>query len=416
MQERGDLIAAAVNDAAEGLTLTHPRVPIPTYPWEWTPGQWLAAAELTLRLGDEALTDGWILKDATPHNILFVGSRPVLVDILSFERRVPGDAVWLAYGQYVRTFLLPLLMNKMLSWPLTLTLFKRDGYEPVELYKSLGWGQRFSRAALWPISLPTWMEGKLEGKGGTAGAKPAPKDPELALHILRKSLADLRARTRKAVGSEAASEWSEYAGSLTHYTAEQVAAKNAWLSEVLEELRPVRVLDVGANTGEYSVLAAEKGSEVVALERDEAAAERLYRMSVAKAKDGLKIQAIHADLARPTPAVGWENDESSALLARLEGRFELVMMLAVIHHLLLLEQIPLGDIVALCARLTKRYLVIEWVPATDPMYKSLMRGRDELYGGITEYHLLDACEGRFHMMKRLTLDNGRILLLFEAVR
>jgi SAM-dependent methyltransferase len=415
MQKRGDLITAAVDDGPGGLRLTHPRIPVPTYPWEWTQSQWLAAAELTLRLGDEALGDGWILKDATPHNILFVGSRPVLVDILSFERRVPSDAVWLAYGQYVRTFLLPLLMNKMLSWPLTLMLFKRDGYEPVELYKSLGWGQRFSRAALWPISLPTWMEGKMEAKGG-ATAKPAPKDPELALHILRKSLADLRTRTRRAVGAEAASEWSEYSGSLTHYTAEQVAAKNAWLSEVLEELRPARVLDVGANTGEYSVLAAKKGAEVVALERDEAAAERLYRMSVAKAKYGLTIQAIHADLARPTPAVGWENDESSALLARLEGRFELVMMLAVIHHLLLLEQIPLGDIIALCGRLTTRWLVIEWVPATDSMYKSLMRGRDELYGGITEYHLLDACEGRFQMMKRLTLENGRILLLFEAIR
>jgi SAM-dependent methyltransferase len=418
MQERGDMIGALVDDGPGGLTLTHPRVPVPTYPWEWTQSQWLAAAELTLRLGAEALGDGWILKDATPHNILFLGSRPVLVDILSFERREPGDAVWLAYGQYVRTFLLPLLMNKMLSWPLSLTLFKRDGYEPVELYRALGWGQRLSRAALWPISLPTWMDRRLENKPGVgaAVAKPAPKDPELALHILRKSLSDLRMRTRKAVGTEAASEWSEYAGALTHYTAEQVAAKNAWLSEVLEELRPARVLDVGANTGEYSVLAATKGAEVVALERDEAAAERLYRMSVAKAKDGLVIQAIHADLARPTPAVGWENDESSALLARLDGRFDLVMMLAVIHHLLLLEQIPLDAIVALCVRLTTRWLVIEWVPATDAMYKSLMRGRDELYGGITEYHLLDACEGRFKMVKRLTLENGRILLLFEAVR
>ena len=89
MQQRGDLIAAEVDDSAPSLRLRHPKIPIPTYPWEWTPSQWLAAAELTLNLCDEALAAGWILKDATPLNILFTGPRPIFVDILSFERRDP---------------------------------------------------------------------------------------------------------------------------------------------------------------------------------------------------------------------------------------------------------------------------------------------------------------------------------------
>ena len=66
--------------------------------------QWLAAAELTLKLGEEAIGEGWVLKDATPLNVLFQGPRPIFVDILSFERRDPRASVWLAYGQYVRTF------------------------------------------------------------------------------------------------------------------------------------------------------------------------------------------------------------------------------------------------------------------------------------------------------------------------
>ena len=410
IQERGDLIGATVDDAPDWPppappARSHPNLSLGSGP----PRSGSAAAELTLNLGDEALIDGWILKDATPHNILFLGSRPVLVDILSFERRDPGNPVWLAYGQYVRTFLLPLLMNRMLSWPLTLTLFKRDGYEPIDLYRALSWRQRLSRAALWPISLPTWLEGK---HGRVPARPPARKDPELALHILRKSLADLRKRTQRAVPAAAASEWTKYSGALTHYTAEEVAQKNSWLRETLTEAAPTRVLDVGANTGEYSVLATSIGAEVVALERDQATAERLYRMSVDRA---LPIQTIHADLARPNPAVGWENSESTALLPRLKGRFDAVLMLAVIHHLLLLEQIPLSDILALLHRLTTRWLVIEWVPTTDPMYISLMRGRDDLYGGINEHHLTAACEGRFAMQKRLTLSNGRILLLFEKV-
>jgi hypothetical protein len=111
--------------------------------------------------------------------------------------------------------------------------------------------------------------------------------------------------------------------------------------------------------------------------------------------------------------VGWANSESSTLLARLEGRFDLVLMLAVIHHLLLLEQIPLRAIMELCARLTKKFVVVEWVPATDPMFMSLMRGRTELYGAIIERDLWTACEGLFRTLRRLELGNGRVMFWLE---
>ncbi len=107
--DQGHLVASEVVSAEEDqpLLLQHPRVFFPSYPWEWTPGQWVAAAELTLELCAQSLHEGWILKDATPLNILFEGSRPVFVDLLSIERRDPGSPLWLAYGQFARTFLCP---------------------------------------------------------------------------------------------------------------------------------------------------------------------------------------------------------------------------------------------------------------------------------------------------------------------
>jgi len=409
LQKRGDLVAATIDDSPDGLLLLHPRVPVPTYPWEWTPSMWLAAAELTLNLCEEALSEGWILKDATPLNVLFIGPRPVLVDILSFERYKPGSSIWLAYGQYVRTFELPLLMNQLLHWPLELSFFKRDGYEPSDLYQAIGRMQRLSPAAFWPITLPALLE-KRNGAAASTAPPAKAKDPGLALHVLKRMLASLRKRTRRALPKNAGSEWADYTGTLTHYTPEQSAQKLEWMQQVLNELHPERVLDIGANTGEFSALAAGMGAQVVSLERDAATAERLFCMSRAK---NLSIQTVHADAARPTAAAGWDNNETSALLPRLEGRFDLVLMLAVIHHLLLLEQIPLAPIIELCHRLTRRHLVIEWVPATDPMYQSLMRGRDTLYGSITEADLLAACMDRFQLLRQLTLSNGRVLFLFE---
>ena len=391
------------------LQLHHPRIPVIAYPWEWTRGQWLAAAELTLTLCDKALNDGWILKDATPLNILFTGTRPVLVDVLSFEKHAPGTSIWLAYGQYVRTFLLPMLMSRLLHWPLALTLFRRDGYEPAELYAALGWSLRLSPAAFFPITLPTVLERRNNGVPAKS-VRASDKEPDLALHLLRRTLSGLRHRTRKALGKQTRSEWSDYTATLTHYTDEESREKAAFVREALEKLKPTRVLDIGANTGEFSAMAATQGASVVALERDEAAAERLFQRACAQQLD---ILAIHADLARPTPAVGWDNSESTSLIARLEGQFDLVLMLAVIHHLLLMEQIPIDVIVALLQRLTNRYLLVEWVPASDPMFLSLMRGRDDLYGSLREEDLLHACQGYFTLLRRQPLDNGRVLMLLE---
>jgi len=416
LQLRGDIVGSTVDDGPDSLRLLHPRIAVPTYPWEWTASQWLAAGELTLNLCSEAIDAGWILKDATPLNILFVGPKPVLVDVLSFESwpkdRSGGktSAIWLAYGQYVRTFLLPLLTQQMLSWPLALSLFRRDGYEPAELYTAMSWGQRLSSNAFWPVTLPAMLESR---KGDGATAPPARLlDTEAAAHVLKRTFAGLLKRTRKALPRDAASEWSSYKSTLTHYTAEEAAAKYAWVQGKLEEHSPRRVLDIGANTGEFSALAATCGADVVALERDGPSADRVFNM--ARAKE-LSIQTIHADLARPTPAVGWENAEQTSLLSRLEGQFQLVMMLAVIHHLILMEQIPVPAILALCHRLTLRHLIVEWVPVTDPMYQSLMRGRDELYGSLNEEDLLAACEGRFKVMERQALGNGRILYFFEKI-
>ena len=410
LEQNGEMVATTIAESpAESLQLHHPRVPIVTYPWEWTPGQWLAAAELTLTLCEEALSQGWVLKDATPLNILFLGTRPVLVDVLSFEEHASSDPIWLAYGQYIRTFLLPLLMNRQLHWPLALTLFRRDGYEPAELYEALSWSQRISPSAFFPITLPTWLDRRSGDRGAKAAAKPR-KEPDLAMHLLRRTLAGLRKRTRKALPQSSRSEWSDYTTALTHYTEQESASKLAFVRETLESLRPGRVLDIGANTGEFSALAASLGASVVALERDAAAADRLYKRAMSQQLD---ILAVHADLARPTPAVGWENSESTSLLARLEDQFDLVLMLAVIHHLLLMEQIPLDAILALLHRLTRRYLLLEWVPASDPMFQSLLRGRDDLYGSLCEEDLERACAGRFTLLRRLPLDNGRVLLLME---
>jgi SAM-dependent methyltransferase len=416
LEANGDLVyteivtpQADTGGTAGGLTLRHPRIDPISYPWEWTPGQWRAAAELTLRIAGQALNAGWMLKDATPLNVLFSGARPVFVDLLSFERRDPHSSLWLAYAQFVRTFLLPLVAAKHLAWPLEATLFCRDGYEPGALYRSLPKWRRLDPMLLDVVTLAALFEGK-GNRSLDRDRSASQTDPELAKRILDKRLARLGRQIRRAVPEDQTSSWSEYEQQASHYRGGDVEAKQQFVRRALERLRPRRVLDVGANVGTYSLLAAEAGAEVVALDNDAPALEVLWRAARAGRKP---ITALVANIARPTPAAGWRNREQLSLLDRLSGKFDMVLMLAVIHHLILREQVPLRQIGELFATLTRRWLILEWVPPSDPMYREWLRGREELYGHLSEPDLNQALAPFFEVQQRTELGNGRVLFLFE---
>ena len=418
LEQSGDLIPSTIATSAAysfitpgELWLEHPRIDPISYPWEWTTAQWCAAAELTLRVAKHAIDAGWTIKDATPLNILFVGPRPILVDVLSFERRDPHASVWLAYGQFVRTFLLPLVAAKYLSWPLHVTLFARDGYEPGQIYRALPFWRRLAPALLDVVTLATLFERPGRELSGSKNRQSA-KDPELATHILQRRIMRLEKQIRHAAAGQSHSQWSEYEQSASHYQADDVAAKQMFVRRGLERYRPDRVLDIGANTGTYSLMAAESGAQVVALDSDSAALEVLWRTAAQRNKP---VTALVANIARPTPAAGWRNREHLSLLARLTGKFDLVLMLAVIHHLILREQLPLSHIAGLCASLTRRWLLLEWVPSSDPMFQEWLRGRDNLYAHLTENDLTNAFTPYFTVSDRAELGNRRVLLLFERI-
>src|SRR5208283_2236461 len=141
-----------------GAVFEHERIPFPSYPHEWPPEMLWAAGRLTLELAQAALADGFGLKDATPHNVLFRGSEPVFIDALSFERRNPGDPLWKPCAQFIRSFLLPLLANRRWGIPLAdVFTTHRDGLEPEEIYRFCRPWERLHPGILSLVSIPTWL-------------------------------------------------------------------------------------------------------------------------------------------------------------------------------------------------------------------------------------------------------------------
>lgn len=410
---QGRLIETTFLTSNNGDTLLeHPRVFFPSYPWEWTPSAWIAAGQLTLDLCEGLIDEGLILKDATPLNILFRGARPVLVDVLSVEKRDPASPLWLAYGQFVRTFLLPLLAYEHLGWPLSASMHKRDGYEPADLAPHLSRWQRWREPFRSLVTLPLMLEGSGGKAAQNAGVK---QSPETAMATLRRNLGQLRRHLRRIEQNlharRTTSRWSSYAHSADHYGVEDQKLKRQFVRDALAAAAPRHVLDLGANSGVYTRIAAERGATVVAWDTDLPATEENFRE--AQRRD-LNIAALLANPARPTPALGWRNAESLALLDRSRGRFDCVMMLGLIHHLLLAEQIPLAAIAIQLRELTSSWAIVEWVPASDPRFVDLLRGRDALYGHLDEAVFVEATQSHFTIVLREVLPNGRILFLLQA--
>jgi SAM-dependent methyltransferase len=396
--------------AASDVVFEHERIPFASYPYEWPAEMLHAAGGLTLDLAAAALEEGFGIKDATPYNVLFRGNAPVFVDVLSFERRDPRSASWMAYAQFVRTFLLPLAAYKYFGLaPGEILANHRDGLEPEMVYRWAGWARRLTPPLLGLVSIPKWLtRGRgAEHSGDAALYHPKPvSSAEQANFILRGLLNNCRSQLHKLTpGSDAKSNWTDYLDHKSLYTPRQLAQKENFVRDALERAEsrrvPLTVLDVGANEGHFSFLAARAGASVVAIDFDPAVVGTIWRRASA---EGLDVLPLVVNLARPTPAIGWRNQECDSFLNRATKRFDMVLMLAVLHHLLVSERIPLEDVLAQAAELTSDYAVIEFVAPQDPMFQRIVRGRELLHADLTLDRFEQAARTQFDLVRSERID------------
>lgn len=379
------------------IVLEHERIAFPSFPYEWPPEMLCAAGELTLELAETLLPFGLGLKDGTPYNVLFRGPEPTFVDVLSFERRTPGDSRWLPYAQFVRTFLLPLLANKYYGLSLDrIMTTRRDGLEPEEVYRWTSPIQRLRPPFLSLVSLPTWLGRRHKADDNSIYHPKIVDDDAKARFILEHLFKRLRGilRRLKPVPNKS-STWSDYMAT-NSYTADHFSAKEEFVRSAVARFQPRSVLDVGCNTGHFSAIAAKSGASVVSIDYDPVVVGEVWRKA---RNENLNILPLVVNLTRPTPGVGWGNSECPSFLDRVRGKFDAVLMLAVIHHMLVTERVPLAEIIATAAGLTTNIAVIEFIAPADSMFRRLVRGREALHDGLNAAVFETACAPHFEVVQ-----------------
>jgi len=366
-------VGAVAERLEPAVVLEHERVPFVSFPAEWAPEMLHEAARLTLDLAESLIDEGIGLKDATPHNVLFRGPEPVFVDVASFVRRRPDDSVWPAFGQFVRTFLYPLLLDRYRELPPQAVLLNNpDGLEPQQVYAMAGLAKLFS-PWLGLVTIPVWL-GRSRRALRLLGGPSRQKSPEMARFILSSLFRHLRRNLKRvAPRRNRRSEWSRYLDGMRGDESPDIAVKERVLHAALETYKPRSVLDVGCNTGHYSRIAALAGASVVAIDADPVVVGRTWRHV---RREKLDVLPLVVNIARPTPGSGWNNHESVPFLERAAGAFDLTIFFGLIHHLLVREGIPLPQILDLAARLTRNVALIEYVGHEDRRFQQLARGRE----------------------------------------
>jgi 2-polyprenyl-3-methyl-5-hydroxy-6-metoxy-1,4-benzoquinol methylase len=392
-----------VNDADGSMIVEHERVPFQNFPYEWPPEMLYSAGSLTLDLAESLLDEGLGLKDATPYNIVFRGANPVFVDLLSFEQRNPGDPIWLPQAQFERTFLLPLLVNKYFGIQLDQLLsVRRDGLEAEDVYRMCGPLRKLMPPFLSLISIPAWLGARHNEDNQTIYKSKILDNLDKARFILRSSFRRLRRILNNLEPERGkSSAWSDYTSTNNNYSESHLQAKNKFVDDAMIEFNPKTVLDIGCNTGDYSAIAARRGARVVAIDTDAVVIGETWRRAD---DEGLDILPLVVNLTRPSPATGWRNCECPAFLDRTRNAFDAVLMLAVIHHMLVSERIPLPEIIDLAAEMTSDILVIEFIAPEDSMFRRLLRGRDQLFSELTPQLFEESCRRRFEIVRSQHLE------------
>ena len=345
-------------------TLLPRQIPFITYPYEWCFTQLKDAALLTISILKASIDHGMIIKDATPYNIQFINNAPVFIDTLSFEK-YDANKAWVAYRQFCNMFLFPLYLEHYLKTDIQKTLVVYPDGIPVDITSKLLPLKSRTNVGVW---LHVYLQNTI-----TRNASSKKEDEKFSKKKLLNLVNHLEATINNLKSRNFASAWN-------NYYSESISGNN-YLEEkekifrsIIDTIDAGTVLDLGANDGYFSKIYAEKGTQVIAVDSDSRSICALYG-SVAK-----NVLPLLIDVANPSPSIGLNNAERPAFHKRI--RTDVVLALALIHHLVIGRNISLGVLAAWLSDISK-ILIIEFVPREDEKVQQMLASRKDVFGDYT---------------------------------
>jgi hypothetical protein len=350
------------------ITLLPEQLSFISYPYEWCFEQLKDAALLTLKIMRTSMAHEMILKDATPLNVQFHNGKPVFIDTLSFEK-YDASLPWIAYRQFCETFLFPLWLSHYHKMNFQQVLIVYPEGIPVEIAAKLLPAKSKLNSGIW---LHVLLQNKIKNQGA---------NNKNTFSFSRKKLLDLITHLESIIqklDNSSKTTWSNYYNEGIEHQ-EYLIEKKKIVSQLLSQIQGNKVIDLGANDGMFSFLAAEKDLTVIAIDSDEQCINNLYKKTREASINNIFPLCI--DLTNPSAATGFANNERTSINERIKGNT--VMALALIHHLVIGKNIPLQMLCSYFNELAPQ-LIIEFIPKEDEKTKLLLLNKKDIYSSYTK--------------------------------
>lgn len=345
------------------MVVEHPRLPYVTYPYEWSYGMLRAAAACVLEVNKVANQFGYELADCHGFNVVFDGSKPKYVDIGSLAPLPsPQARGWAALETFVRSYEYPLriwrdgggfIARRLLAaselmahadyglyrWP----WLRFGGGERYTWWRHMWYRYRES-SRMTPERIQARLPRGLGGVGTRILKSGLLPGQTLNLDRMREQVLNLRRS-----GPEGA--WSKYQN-------EDVSFVNTprfrRVAEIVKAAGLDSVIELGGNQGYFSDLLLSSGAarRVICTDYDEQAVDRAYERS---RKTGSRLQTAVLDFVHPMVS---PFGEPPSKRLKCDG----VVVLAVTHHILLTQKVPVDRLLRTIASYARRFVAVEFMP------------------------------------------------------
>lgn len=348
--------------------LEHDRVPVVSYPYEWSFEMLRSAAVTQLEVLLAALDEGLTTKDGYAYNIQFRGPSPVFIDIGSFEP-VGAGGPWVGYRQFCQTMLYPLMFEAHLGVPFQRYLRGHlEGFDSADMRRMLGVSAVYRKGAFRHVLVHDLLSSRVDRSSQLTRQQLA--ESGAGVDLMRATASGLLDLVKSLRSRRSESGWSDYRTTCS-YSDEDTDAKRRFVDEALSDLRPGEVLDIGCNDGAFSRIASKHAGHVVAVDFDAVVVDNLYR-DLRRQGGPENILPLVMDFSDPSPGRGWMGVERAAFLDRV--RPDAVLALAVVHHLTIGANIPLAEVLDMLASFDAE-VIVEFVEPHDPMAERLLSNK-----------------------------------------
>lgn len=413
----------------DDLILEHKVIDNITHKQEWTFDMIKDVSILILKINMICFEFGYELKDCHTANILFEGTIPKYIDFGSIVRRRTYGKLWMCKNEFLQTYFYPLSLRKKGFDNLMVNMNKINDILPLqELYYLNFRGIPkifiilYDKFRLIIRELRYWIRsGNIEELVVTEEKNSFRKFTKKIVKNLnsikfindsnsiqseKKAINDcqqLIQKLEKITIHKKESVWGEYQ---TNYYENNQKSEITRFSHIIESLKNISIkssVEIGGNQGYFSKLLVQNNivEKAIVSDYDYNAINILYNYT----KIDKQLKNLIVPLVLNINSVSSKNQIKNRLDA------DIVIALALVHHLILTQGVNIDMLIEKLSWFTRKYILIEFMPM------GLWNGKEEDIPTIPEWYNINwfrkKVSNKFIILQEKEVAKNRIMILGE---